>query len=184
VRREYRDPSNVFFARGAVLEDRGGIALAWTGFTRRGTEIALVDGSKYRARRVPNLRQSFTVTDQRTGEVVLESRWGKGTRNEPIRFRDLDLNYSLRRLEHNALPYWNPHPVNGEGTTVGRFSLRIASEQSAALTMTFVKNAKKNRFMRLPELGLALVGEDIHCSDTPLLASVGFILLWHPAHDP
>jgi hypothetical protein len=168
LRRQYRESR---FCHPWVLEDGDGLGLAWTKATTAGLELTLGDDSRYTFRR-SDLSARFTVINQLNSEPLLETRWGRRT-DEPIKFRGHDLHYSMTGLE--ASSYWIYRVREGE--PVGAFALRIADGPAVALTLTKVKNAKKNRVSRLPQLGRVVVGEDTLGPDTALIASVGLVLL-------
>jgi hypothetical protein len=171
VRRQYRDARNPFASPRWVLEDSLGTVLTWMKHTGSGVEIILGDGTRYYSRSGGFRGRSwFKVMNPMNNEPLLQTRWGQRT-VEPIKFRGHDLNYSIRRIEGLRVP-WRQR----EGDNVLNHVLTITDGPVAALTITTVKNGKKNRLKRLPNLGHAVVGEDALGPDTPLIASVGLVL--------
>jgi hypothetical protein len=164
-RRAYREPTGkMSFTHRWVLEDSGGVPLAWT--SSSGKELTLADDTRYVVRRGA-LRQWLRVINPGNNEPVLETRWGR-RKGEPIKFRGHDLHYEWARLEK---------PGGAGFLSTSGFALRIMRGRTVALSLTNVKNRREDRALSLPQLGRVTVGEDILGPDTPLIASVGFALI-------
>jgi hypothetical protein len=171
VRRPYKQSSNPFSNWRWVLEDSDGVVLAWTSRLGGGFEIALNDGTRWHCRSGWIVgRWWFKVVNPRNGEALLETRWGHRV-DEPIKFRGHDLCYSITSIAGwGEPPRWRVTRRGEEGDNIFGRELTIMDGRAAALKLTTV------RAHRLPDLGRAVIEEDFLGPDTPLIATVGFIL--------
>ena len=103
------------------------------------------------------------------GEPVLTTRWGDLVK-EPIEFLGHELHYSMTFTD--PPDRWRRR----EGDRAINSEMVISDADEAALSISVVNGARKNRLQTRPSVGRCVVIEDALGPDTPLIASVALEL--------